>query len=107
MMNRGKKKGEVDPNAVTQEARSGEQKASFYLKAVYKNQKQTNGDEKQSSNQERDKVAKQNQQDKVQIKNQSSTQNMENSKPKTYQTGQEHGANRKQWPDKEWGEHRD
>ena len=51
MMNRGKKKGEVDPNAVTQEARSGEQKASFYLKAVYKNQKQTNGDKKQSSNQ--------------------------------------------------------
>ena len=41
--------GEVDPNAVTQEARSGEQKASFYLKAVYKNQKQTNGTEKQSS----------------------------------------------------------
>ena len=39
MMNRGKKKGEVDPNAVTQEARSGEQKASFYLKAVYKNTK--------------------------------------------------------------------
>ena len=37
---------------------------------------------KQSSNQERDKVAKQNQQDKVQIKNQCSTQNMENSKPK-------------------------
>ena len=33
--------GEVDPNAVTQEARSGKQKASFYLKADYKNQKQT------------------------------------------------------------------
>ena len=51
--------GEVDPNAVTQEARSGEQKASFYLtKADYKNQKQTNGDKRQSSNQGRDKVAK-------------------------------------------------
>ena len=34
-------------------------KGELYLKAVYKNQKQTNGDEKQSSNQERDKVAKQ------------------------------------------------
>ena len=57
---------EVDPNAVTQEARSGEQKASFYLKAVYKNQKPKNGDEKQSSNQRRDKGAKQKY--KVQIK---------------------------------------
>ena len=58
--------GEVDPNAVTQEARSGEHKKNFYLKAVHKNQDQTNGDEKQSSNQGRDKVAKQKY--KVQIK---------------------------------------
>ena len=50
--------GEVDPNAVTQEARSGEQKASFYLKAVYKNQKQTNRDEKQSSKAKRRKSNK-------------------------------------------------
>ena len=82
----------MDPNAVHTGGKIRKTKGELYLKAVYKNQKQTNGDEKQSSNQERDKVAKQKQQDKVQIKNQSSTQNMENSKTKTYQTGQEHGT---------------
>ena len=48
----------MDPNAVTG-GKIRETKGELYLKAVYKNQKQTNGDEKQSSNQERDKVAKQ------------------------------------------------
>ena len=58
---------EVDPNTVAQEARSGEQtKGELYLKADYKNQKQTNAYERQSSNQGRDKVAKQKY--KVQIK---------------------------------------
>ena len=58
---------EVDPNAVAQEARSGEQtKGELYLRADYKNQKQTNAYERQSSNQGRDKVAKQKY--KVQIK---------------------------------------
>ena len=57
--------GEVDPNAVTQEARSGEQKASFYLtKAECKKKKKMQN----RQNGMKGKVAKQNQQDKVQTK---------------------------------------
>ena len=53
--------GEVDPNTVTQEARSGEQrKGELYLQADHKKQKQINGDKRQRRNQGRDKVAKQN-----------------------------------------------
>ena len=46
-------------------------KGELYLKAVYTNQKQTNADEKQSSNQGRDKVAKQ----KIQSSNQGKSSN--------------------------------
>ena len=84
--------GKGGPKCSTHGRQDKENKRRALFESCLQNQKQTNGDEKQSSNQERDKVAKQKQQDKVQIKNQSSTQNMENSKTKTYQTGQEHGT---------------
>ena len=69
---------EVDPNAVTQEGKDQGNKR--------RNQKQTNGDEKQSSNQGRDKVAKQKY--KVQIKVKVQIKHGKNAKKsKTYQIG--------------------
>ena len=50
------RKGKVDPNAVTPEAKSGEQKASFYLKLLQK--KKTKADKRikrQSSKQNQTK----------------------------------------------------
>ena len=62
-------------------------KGELYLKAVYKNQKQTNGDEKQSSNQGRDKVAKQNNKVQINVNVQIKHGNKNAKKSKTYQTG--------------------
>ena len=50
----------MDPNTVRGGKIRGKTKGELYLTADYKNQKQTNGGERQSSNQGRDKVAKQN-----------------------------------------------